>query len=128
MNDDSLLPFSLPSVDRKKITAAFDGGRITSDGGVMLLAAAERRIGIADRLAAQITDRRDPLRVCTALPTSCALACWPSPAATKMPTTSIICAVIPASSWPAVICRIAGAICARSRPCRAGRMRRACAR
>jgi hypothetical protein len=36
MIDDSLLPFSLPSVDRKKITAAFDGGRISSDGGVML--------------------------------------------------------------------------------------------
>ena len=58
MIDASLLPFSLPSVQRKKITAAFDGGRISSDGGVMLLALAERRMGIADRLAAQITDRR----------------------------------------------------------------------
>jgi hypothetical protein len=48
MIDDSLLPFSLP-VDRKKITAAFDGGRISSDGGLMLLALAERRIGIADK-------------------------------------------------------------------------------
>ena len=67
MIDDSLLPFSLPSVDRKKITAAFDGGRISSDGGVMLLALAERRMGIADRLAAEITDRRDPTRVIHAL-------------------------------------------------------------
>jgi len=63
MIDDSLLPFSLPSVDRKKITAAFDGGRISSDGGVMLLALAERRMGIADKLATEITDRRDPTRV-----------------------------------------------------------------
>ena len=63
MIDDSLLPFSLPSVQRKKITAAFDGGRISSDGGVMLLALAERRIGIADQLAAEIIDRRDPGRV-----------------------------------------------------------------
>jgi hypothetical protein len=63
MIDDSLLPFSLPSVERKKITAAFDGGRISSNGGVMLLALAERRIGIADRLAAEVTDRRDPTRV-----------------------------------------------------------------
>ena len=63
MIDDSLLPFSLPSVHRKKITAAFDGGRISSDGGVMLLGLAERRIGIAARLAAEITDRRDPMRV-----------------------------------------------------------------
>ena len=67
MTDDSLLPFSLPSVERKKITAAFDGGRISSDGGVMLLALADRRIGIADRLAAEITDRRDPTRVVHAL-------------------------------------------------------------
>ncbi|MEO8757078.1 MAG: IS1380 family transposase [Devosia sp.] len=63
MTDDMLLPFSFPAIARKKITAAFDGGRITSDGGVMLLAAAERRLGLADRLAAVICDPRDPARV-----------------------------------------------------------------
>src|SRR6516225_4394257 len=67
MTDDSLLPFSLPSVERKKVTAGFDGGRISSDGGAMLLGLAERRMGIADRLAAEITDRRDPMRVVHAL-------------------------------------------------------------
>ena len=68
MIDDSLLPFSLPSVERKKITAAFDGGRISSDGGVMLLALAERRMGVAAKLAAEITDPREPTRVVHALP------------------------------------------------------------
>jgi hypothetical protein len=63
MLEDSLLPFSFPAVERKKVTAAFDGGRITSDGGVMLLAAAERALGIADRLAPLITDSRNPLLV-----------------------------------------------------------------
>ena len=67
MMDDSFLPFSLPSVERKKVTAAFDGGRLSSDGGAMLLGLAERRIGIADRLAAEINDRRDPARVVHAL-------------------------------------------------------------
>lgn len=38
------------AVGRTKITAA--SGRITSDGGVMLRAAAERRLRLADRLAA----------------------------------------------------------------------------
>ena len=128
MIDDSLLPFSLPSVHRKKITAAFDGGRISSDGGVMLLGLAERRIGIAARLAAEITDRRDPTRVVHALSDTCGLAYWLLPAATKMPMTWIICGVIPPSNSPAVICRIAGAIYARSQPCRVARMRRACAR
>ena len=51
MTDDTLLPFVLPSVQRKKLTAAFDGGRLSSDGGVMLLGLAERRIGVAEKLA-----------------------------------------------------------------------------
>jgi Transposase DDE domain group 1 len=63
MSDDTIEPFGLPAVGRKKLTAAFDGGRITSDGGVMLLAAAERRIGIAQMLAPLIADPRDPALV-----------------------------------------------------------------
>ena len=63
MTEDTLLPFAFPAVARKKVTAAFDGGRITSDGGVMLLAAADRRLGICTKLAAEIADRRDPDRV-----------------------------------------------------------------
>jgi hypothetical protein len=51
MTDDNLLPFS------------FDGGRITSDAGILLLAAVEQRLKIADRLAACLEDRRDPERV-----------------------------------------------------------------
>jgi Transposase DDE domain group 1 len=60
MFEDTLLPFAFPAVGGKKIVAAFDGGRLTSDGGVMLLAAAERRLGIVDKLAALIADPRDP--------------------------------------------------------------------
>jgi Transposase DDE domain group 1 len=63
MIEDSLLPFSFPAVGRKKITAAFDGGRITSDAGVMLLGQAERRLGVADKLAAVIADPRNPLLI-----------------------------------------------------------------
>jgi hypothetical protein len=37
------------SVERKTATTAFDGGRITSDGGVMLLAATEKALGIGNR-------------------------------------------------------------------------------
>src|SRR4051794_11479888 len=63
MTQDTLLPFPLPSVQRKRVTAAFDGGRITSDGGVMLLGAFEASMGIASRLASLITDPRNPLLV-----------------------------------------------------------------
>jgi hypothetical protein len=60
---DTTLPFHFPAVGRKKLTAAFDGGRITSDGGVILLGAVERQLGIADRLARLIPDPRNPLFV-----------------------------------------------------------------
>ncbi|HTU52819.1 MAG TPA: IS1380 family transposase, partial [Acetobacteraceae bacterium] len=60
MRDATLEPFSFPAVGRKKLAAAFDGGRLASDSGIMLLAAAERRIGIAERLAALIADPRNP--------------------------------------------------------------------
>src|SRR5665213_4087475 len=58
--DDTLLPFALPSICKKKVTAAFDGGQISSDGGVLLLAGADRRLGLIDTLAAIIPDHRDP--------------------------------------------------------------------
>ena len=52
-----------PAVAGKAVEIAFDGGRMTSDAGVVLLAAVERRLGIAERLAACIEDPRAPARV-----------------------------------------------------------------
>ncbi|MGB6543803.1 MAG: IS1380 family transposase [Xanthobacteraceae bacterium] len=63
MTDNKLPTFSFPAVSRKPVIAAFDGGRLTSDGGVMLLSMAERRLGIAERLARCFPDRRHPLRI-----------------------------------------------------------------
>ena len=37
MTDDMLLQFDLPAVRRKKLTAGFDGGSLSSDGGLLLL-------------------------------------------------------------------------------------------
>ena len=63
MTDDTIPLFSFPAIEGKKVTAAFDGGRLSSDGGVMLLSMAERRLGVAQRLARCIPDRRDPSRI-----------------------------------------------------------------
>jgi hypothetical protein len=63
MSDNTAVPFGFPAVCRKKVTAAFDGGRLTSDGGVLLLAQIERHLGLADRLAKCIEDPRDPAAV-----------------------------------------------------------------
>ena len=63
MTNDTVLPFSFPAVSRKKVTATFDGGRLSSDSGVMLLALADRRRAVADTLAAFIADHRDPSHI-----------------------------------------------------------------
>jgi Transposase DDE domain group 1 len=52
----------------RKLVGAFDGGAITSNGGVVLLAAADRRIGLGDRLARCFTDLRLPEAVTHAVP------------------------------------------------------------
>ena len=63
MDDDTLLPFELPAVARKKVSVGFDGGMLSSDAGVLLLRGVEERLGIASRLAACLTDRRAPDRI-----------------------------------------------------------------
>ena len=63
MGQDARLFADLPAIDGKPVRVAFDGGRLTSDAGVMLLAGIEQRLGIADRLAACIEDSRVPERV-----------------------------------------------------------------
>ncbi len=57
-----LLP-GLSPVAGKPVHLSFDGGRLTSDGGVLVLAEIERRPGIAGRLARCIEDPRAPERV-----------------------------------------------------------------
>jgi hypothetical protein len=50
--------FGFAPVDGRAVVAAFDGGRMTSDAGAMLLGAADRRIGLIERFAACFTDHR----------------------------------------------------------------------
>jgi len=52
----------------RKLVGAFDGGAITSNGGVVLLAAADKRIGLSDRLARCFKDLRLPEAVTHAVP------------------------------------------------------------
>jgi Transposase DDE domain group 1 len=57
-----LLP-GLSPVHGKPVHVTFDGGRLTSDAGVLVLAEIERRLGLAERLARCLTDPRAPERV-----------------------------------------------------------------
>jgi hypothetical protein len=50
----------LPAVRGKPLHVAFDAGRLTSEAGILRLAAIAQRLGIAKWLAAYIEDPRDP--------------------------------------------------------------------
>lgn len=50
--------FGFARVEGRDVVAAFDGGRITTDAGALLLGAADRAIGLIDRFAGCFTDRR----------------------------------------------------------------------
>jgi Transposase DDE domain group 1 len=61
MADDApFLPGLSPIAGRQ---VAFDAGRLTSDGGVLVLAEIEHRLGIAERLARCIEDPQAPERI-----------------------------------------------------------------
>ncbi len=57
-----LLP-GLSPVHGKAVIARFDGGRLSSQGGLLALREIERRLGVADRLAGCLKDPRAPERV-----------------------------------------------------------------
>jgi hypothetical protein len=61
-DDASFLP-GLSPVAGEPVHVAFDGGRLTSDAGVVLLAEIERKLSMAERLARCIEDPRAPERV-----------------------------------------------------------------
>ncbi len=50
-------------IGRRVIEANFDGGDISSDGGVLLLRRADERIGLSRAAAAVLSDPRDPTRI-----------------------------------------------------------------
>ena len=54
---------SFHALSRREVTGSFDGGRITSDGGGLLLRETERVTGIIDGFARCFTDHRNPLLI-----------------------------------------------------------------
>jgi hypothetical protein len=53
----------LSPVQGKSVIARFDGGQLSSEGGLLALREIERRVGIADRFAACLKDPRMPEKV-----------------------------------------------------------------
>jgi hypothetical protein len=63
MADDAPFLPGLSPVAGKPVHLSFDAGRLTSDGGVLMLAEIERQLAIAERLARCLEDPRAPERV-----------------------------------------------------------------
>jgi hypothetical protein len=61
MTDCNRQPVLFSSLNRQQVVADFNGGRLTSDAGGLLLREADRQLGLIRRLAACIPDPRDPL-------------------------------------------------------------------
>jgi len=47
-------------VERRRVVAAFEGGRVSSDAGALLLKRTDEAIRLMDRLAECFVDHRDP--------------------------------------------------------------------
>src|SRR5258708_38945406 len=59
MTEATLFLPGLSPVGGKTITATFDGGRLSSNGGVLILREIERKLGLAAVLSRHIPDDRD---------------------------------------------------------------------
>ena len=60
MTDCTTEPLLFASLKRQKIQADFRGGRLTSDGGALLLREMDRTLGLIDAINACIVDPRNP--------------------------------------------------------------------
>jgi hypothetical protein len=63
MNDPTLPLPGLSPVGGKRVDVRFDGGWLSSDGGVLALREVENRLGVADRLASCLVDPRNGAQV-----------------------------------------------------------------
>lgn len=55
--------FEFQGMTRRTVVASFDGGTVSSDGGVLLLAEVDRRLGLLELFAACFKDHRNPALV-----------------------------------------------------------------
>ena len=63
MSQSTVAPFLFEDIFPKPVVAVFDAERRTSNAGIALLAAVDRKLGLTRALAASLEDRRCPSRV-----------------------------------------------------------------
>ncbi len=63
MTDTTAFLPGLSPIENHKICARFNGGALSSDGGVLVLRELERQLKFADMIAGCMTDKRDPASI-----------------------------------------------------------------
>lgn len=60
--------FEFPVCKRRQVEAAFEGGDVTSDAGILLLRQVDKRLGLIESAARCLKDPRDPAKVIHTVP------------------------------------------------------------
>lgn len=60
---NTTLSLDFPSISNREVVVRFDGGDISSDAGVALVSAADKKIGLTSSLALAFDDKRDQVKV-----------------------------------------------------------------
>ena len=63
MSNRTLKTLQFPALKNRKVEAAFDGGSITSDGGILLLRQVEQKTKLLERISEIIPDNRNQKKV-----------------------------------------------------------------
>lgn len=63
MTDCFPSPICLPSFKGRKVEINFEGGDVTSDGGIVLLQQIDQKLGLTEKVAGRLWGQRDPSRV-----------------------------------------------------------------
>jgi len=63
MTDYLSTPIYLPVYKGRKVEINFEGGDVTSDGGILLLQQIDQNLGLTEKIARQFCDKRDQRKV-----------------------------------------------------------------
>ncbi len=63
MTDYLSTPIYLPACKGRKVEINFEGGDVTSDGGILLLQQIDQKLGLTEKIARQFCDKRDQRKV-----------------------------------------------------------------
>ena len=63
MPEKSGIRFGFTSAKGRAVEAAFDGGAVSTDGGLLLVREVDRKLGLIRGLARRLSDQRQPGKV-----------------------------------------------------------------